>query len=59
MDNFSWGNTRVVLGESGKKIYVEDVDEYDTSFVIPEMRWSEHEQELLKKYHQEKETVFQ
>lgn len=26
-DDFSWGNTRVVLGDQGKKIYAVDVEE--------------------------------
>ncbi|KAI8373247.1 chitin synthase-domain-containing protein [Blakeslea trispora] len=41
-DDFSWGNTRIVVGEKGKKKTVQDEGEFDPRS-IPLMRWSEHE----------------
>ncbi|KAJ1916039.1 hypothetical protein H4219_004006 [Mycoemilia scoparia] len=51
-DDFSWGKTRVIIGESGRKhVYmVEDDDDgdFDVSSIIPVRRWSEFEaQELM------------
>ena len=47
MDDFSWGQTRVVLGESGKKLIVHDEGKFDPK-AIPLKSWSdyvsEHEQ---------------
>ncbi|KAJ2506830.1 hypothetical protein IWW47_001393, partial [Coemansia sp. RSA 2052] len=46
-DDFSWGNTRMVVGESGRKhIYVVDNEKFDRS-TIPMRRWSEYEQDIL------------
>nr|CAG8434522.1 6220_t:CDS:2 [Entrophospora candida] len=45
-DDFSWGNTRVVLGEKGKKIITSDDDETFDEGMIPKKKWSEYEQEL-------------
>ncbi|KAF7723264.1 hypothetical protein EC973_002157 [Apophysomyces ossiformis] len=45
-DDFSWGNTRVVVGEKGKKMAVADEGEFDPSS-IPTMTWSEYEKSLL------------
>ncbi|KAJ2856150.1 hypothetical protein GGI22_003905, partial [Coemansia erecta] len=46
-DDFSWGNTRVVVGESGRKhVYVVDNEKFDTS-TIPVRKWSDYEQELM------------
>ncbi|KAJ2051377.1 hypothetical protein H4S04_002016 [Coemansia sp. S16] len=45
-DDFSWGNTRVVVGESGRKhVYVVDNEKFDKS-TIPMRRWSEYEQDI-------------
>ncbi|KAI8977967.1 chitin synthase [Pilobolus umbonatus] len=53
-DDFSWGNTRVVVGEKGQKVAVAaDEGTFDPS-VIPVKRWSEHEQEMLEEYDCEK-----
>ncbi|KAI9096605.1 chitin synthase-domain-containing protein [Phlyctochytrium arcticum] len=42
-DDFSWGNTRVVIGEKGKKmVYAADVGVYDPK-VIPMKKWSDYE----------------
>ncbi|KAI9503711.1 chitin synthase-domain-containing protein [Coemansia spiralis] len=46
-DDFSWGNTRMVVGESGRKhVYVVDNEKFDTS-TIPVRKWSDYEQELM------------
>ncbi|KAI9305874.1 chitin synthase-domain-containing protein [Cunninghamella echinulata] len=45
-DDFSWGNTRVVMGEKGKKIKVADEGEFDPR-TIPTMTWSEYERTIL------------
>jgi chitin synthase len=44
-DDFSWGNTRMVRGEKGKKKLVADEGHFDPSS-IPKKKWSEYEQEL-------------
>ncbi|KAJ1956518.1 hypothetical protein EC988_001307, partial [Linderina pennispora] len=50
-DDFSWGNTRVVVGESGRKhIYTVDNEKFDTT-TIPQRKWSDYEQELLWEAH--------
>ncbi|KAH7883110.1 glycosyltransferase family 2 protein [Phlebopus sp. FC_14] len=48
MDDFSWGATRVVLGESGKKIIVHDEGKFDPR-AIPLKTWSDYENELWDK----------
>lgn len=45
MDDFSWGNTRVVMGEKGKKIIISDEGKFDPK-TIPKKKWAEYEQEL-------------
>ncbi|KAJ2167852.1 hypothetical protein GGH15_001828 [Coemansia sp. RSA 562] len=46
-DDFSWGNTRMVVGESGRKhMYVVDNEKFDTS-TVPVRKWSDYEQELM------------
>jgi chitin synthase len=45
MDDFSWGNTRVVTGEKGKKIVVTDEGKF-TPDMIPRKKWEEYQQEL-------------
>ncbi|PKK79481.1 hypothetical protein RhiirC2_825484 [Rhizophagus irregularis] len=46
-DDFSWGNTRVVLGEKGKKQIITSADEekFDEK-MIPRKKWADYEQEL-------------
>ncbi|CAO3619005.1 unnamed protein product [Mucor hiemalis] len=45
-DDFSWGNTRVVLGDKGKKVVVgADEGKFDPK-TIPTMSWDEYEDEL-------------
>ncbi|KXH27383.1 chitin synthase [Colletotrichum simmondsii] len=45
MDDFNWGNTRVIAGESGKKIVISDEGKFDPS-VIPKKKWEEYQAEL-------------
>lgn len=48
MDDFSWGATRLVLGESGKKIIVHDEGKFDSK-AIPLKSWNDYENELWDK----------
>ncbi|KAJ6481577.1 glycosyltransferase family 2 protein [Mycena vitilis] len=48
MDDFSWGQTRLVLGESGKKMIVHDEGKFDPR-VIPLKSWNDYENELWDK----------
>ncbi|KAI8645448.1 chitin synthase-domain-containing protein [Parasitella parasitica] len=43
-DDFSWGNTRVVVGDSQRKIIVTDEEKFDEK-MIPMKKWSIYEQE--------------
>jgi len=45
MDDFSWGNTRVVTGEKGKKIVITDEGKFDPDS-IPKKKWEEYQAEL-------------
>ncbi|KAI5283807.1 Chitin synthase, class 8 [Ascosphaera aggregata] len=45
MDDFSWGNTRVVTGEKGQKIVVSDEGKFDPAS-IPKKKWDEYQAEL-------------
>ncbi|KAI0198921.1 glycosyltransferase family 2 protein [Astrocystis sublimbata] len=45
MDDFNWGNTRVVAGESGKKVVISDEGKFDPAS-IPRKRWEEYQAEL-------------
>ncbi|KAI8640656.1 chitin synthase-domain-containing protein [Parasitella parasitica] len=52
-DDFSWGNTRIVVGEKGQKKAVgpeEGVFDPDT---IPTKSWSQHEQEMMEEWEQQ------
>ncbi|KAI8047960.1 chitin synthase-domain-containing protein [Gilbertella persicaria] len=44
-DDFSWGNTRVVVGDQQRKIIVTDEEKFDEK-MIPMKKWSVYEQEL-------------
>ncbi|KAG1744846.1 glycosyltransferase family 2 protein [Suillus lakei] len=48
MDDFSWGATRVVLGESGKKMIIHDEGKFDPR-AIPLKSWNDYENELWDK----------
>ncbi|KAI0021281.1 class V chitin synthase [Xylariomycetidae sp. FL0641] len=45
MDDFNWGNTRVVAGEQGKKVVVSDEGKFDPAS-IPRKKWEEYQAEL-------------
>jgi chitin synthase len=45
MDDFSWGNTRIVTGESGRKVVISDEGKFDPSS-IPKKKWEEYQAEL-------------
>jgi chitin synthase len=45
MDDFSWGNTRVITGEKGRKVVISDEGKFDPA-TIPKKRWEEYQAEL-------------
>ncbi|KAJ5899273.1 hypothetical protein N7495_004017 [Penicillium taxi] len=45
MDDFSWGNTRVITGEKGRKVVISDEGKFDPAS-IPKRRWEEYQAEL-------------
>ncbi|KAF2161144.1 glycosyltransferase family 2 protein [Zasmidium cellare ATCC 36951] len=45
MDDFSWGNTRMVTGEKGKQVLVSDEGKFDPDS-IPKKKWEEYQAEL-------------
>ena len=46
MDDFSWGNTRTIVGEDGKKVeIVKEEDEFDIN-EIPMKTWEQYEMEV-------------
>ncbi|KIV97756.1 hypothetical protein PV10_01466 [Exophiala mesophila] len=45
MDDFSWGNTRLVTGEKGKQILISDEGKFDPD-TIPKKKWEEYQAEL-------------
>lgn len=45
MDDFNWGNTRVVAGENGHKIVISDEGKFDPAS-IPRKKWEEYQAEL-------------
>ncbi|KAI1108071.1 chitin synthase [Nemania sp. NC0429] len=45
MDDFNWGNTRVVAGEKGKKVVISDEGKFDPAS-IPRKRWEEYQADL-------------
>lgn len=47
-DDFSWGETRIVLGEKGKKLVIHDEGEFDPK-EIPLKSWYEYENELWER----------
>lgn len=46
-DDFSWGNTRVVVGEKDGKLQIQEKEVFDPAS-IPEISWEEHEAVLSK-----------
>ncbi|KAF2109854.1 chitin synthase-domain-containing protein [Lophiotrema nucula] len=49
MDDFSWGNTRVVTGEKGQKIVVSDEGKFDPAS-IPKKKWDEYQAEMWEQH---------
>ncbi|KAK4553709.1 hypothetical protein LTR86_009207 [Recurvomyces mirabilis] len=47
MDDFSWGNTRMVTGESGKQVLVSDEGKFDPDS-IPKKKWEAYQAELYE-----------
>lgn len=45
MDDFSWGNTRMITGEKGKQIIVSDEGKFDPAS-IPRKKWEDYQAEL-------------
>jgi len=45
MDDFSWGNTRLVTGEKGRQILISDEGKFDPDS-IPKKKWEEYQAEL-------------
>ncbi|KAF2010307.1 glycosyltransferase family 2 protein [Aaosphaeria arxii CBS 175.79] len=49
MDDFSWGNTRLVTGEKGQKIVVSDEGKFDPAS-IPKKKWDEYQAEMWEQH---------
>ncbi|KAJ2160361.1 hypothetical protein GGF46_002309 [Coemansia sp. RSA 552] len=45
-DDFSWGNTRLVVGDGNKSKYVAELEEFDPS-LIPLRKWADYEEDIL------------
>lgn len=45
MDDFSWGNTRIVTGEKGQKVVISDEGKFDPAS-IPRKKWEDYQAEL-------------
>ena len=45
MDDFSWGNTRVITGDSGRKVIISDEGKFDPNS-IPKKKWEDYQAEL-------------
>lgn len=50
MDDFSWGSTRVVMGEKGKKLIMSSEGHFDPS-EIPMQRWQDYQADAWNNYH--------
>ena len=55
MDDFSWGNTRLVTGEKGKQVLISDEGKFDPES-IPKKKWEEYQAELWDAQTQRDET---
>ncbi|OLL22638.1 Chitin synthase 8 [Neolecta irregularis DAH-3] len=47
MDDFTWGNTRVISGEKGKKKIITDEGKFDPRS-IPRRKWQDYESEIYQ-----------
>ncbi|KAJ3359537.1 hypothetical protein GGF32_009183 [Allomyces javanicus] len=45
-DDFSWGNTRVIVGDKGEKQAIREEDEYFDVSMIKHMTWDDYQAEL-------------
>lgn len=45
MDDFSWGNTRIITGEKGRKVVISDEGKFDPAS-IPRKKWEDYQTEL-------------
>ncbi|CAG8524184.1 2003_t:CDS:2, partial [Racocetra persica] len=45
-DDFSWGNTRMVVGEKGKKQIITTNEEKFDESMVPKKKWADYEQEM-------------
>ncbi|CAG8448686.1 13567_t:CDS:10 [Ambispora leptoticha] len=45
-DDFSWGNTRMVVSEKGKKQIINNEEEKFDEKMIPKKKWADYEQEM-------------
>ncbi|KAK9248318.1 chitin synthase-domain-containing protein [Lipomyces tetrasporus] len=57
MDDFSWGNTRVVYGEKGRKVLVSDEGKFDPAS-IPRKKWEDFQAELWEQYESQTASVY-
>ncbi|KAH8705178.1 chitin synthase ChsE [Talaromyces proteolyticus] len=55
MDDFTWGNTRVVTGEKGNKVVISDEGKFDPAS-IPKKKWEEYQVELWEAQSQRDDT---
>lgn len=55
MDDFTWGNTRLVTGEKGKQIVISDEGKFDPDS-IPKKKWEEYQTELWEAQTQRDDT---
>jgi chitin synthase len=49
MDDFSWGNTRLITGEKGQKVVISDEGKFDPAS-IPKKRWEEYQAEMWEQH---------
>ncbi|OQD72950.1 hypothetical protein PENDEC_c018G05335 [Penicillium decumbens] len=56
MDDFSWGNTRVITGEKGRKVVISDEGKFDPAS-IPKKRWEEYQNEMWETSHDDRSEV--
>jgi chitin synthase len=56
MDDFSWGNTRIVVGEKGQKLVISDEGKFDPDS-IPRKKWEDYSAELWEIHSQMQESM--
>jgi chitin synthase len=55
MDDFTWGNTRLVTGEKGKQVLISDEGKFDPDS-IPKKKWEDYQAELWEAQTQKEDT---